>query len=308
MVRAAFLFRIIVLSLLLCSCGGDKNKDKAAREEKKQKKKQQKREKLDAITNAPGFKKWTLPQVLNEISGIAYAGDNIVVCVQDELGGIFFYDLEASEVIRQIPFGEKGDYEAVALRGSDAYVLRSDGVIVRLTNIQNDEPEIEYIRLDVDRALDYESLCYDKERDALLIVSKEHDDKHPNKKVIFSISTATMKLSDEPVIEIDLSELGTNAKKSNNFNERLKPSDISIHPVSKDIYLTDAVNRQLVIIGQNGAVSERYKLPSSIFLQPEGLTFSPKGEMLICNDAGRAIDGGSIITATLESLASQKIE
>lgn len=311
MIRTLLTFSAFIIASLLFSCGDEgKDNDKkksGKKEEKKQKKKQQKKEQEDAITNAAGFRQWTMPPVLNEISGIAYAGNNIVVCVQDELGGIFLYDLEASEIIKQIPFGEKGDYEAVALRGSDAYVLRSDGVIARITNIKDEDPEIEYVRLEVDRMLDYEALCYDKERDALLLVSKEQDDNYPKKKVIFAINLSTMQPVDEPVIEIHLSQLTNNARKSN-FNDKLKPSDIAIHPISRKIYLTDAVNRQLVIIEKNGTLSERYKLPEGIFLQPEGITFSPKGEMFICNDASRSVNGGSIITTSTESLAAQETE
>ncbi|MBU4257070.1 hypothetical protein KKC04_01515, partial [Patescibacteria group bacterium] len=39
----------------------------------------------------------TLPSTLHEISGISYFDKNIIICEQDELGDIFFYDLKKKE-------------------------------------------------------------------------------------------------------------------------------------------------------------------------------------------------------------------
>ena len=70
-------------------------------------------------------KKWELPDILYEVSGIAYMGDQKIAAVQDEKGIIFVYNLSTSSIEKEILFGEDGDYEGIALAGSTAYVLKS---------------------------------------------------------------------------------------------------------------------------------------------------------------------------------------
>ncbi len=36
-------------------------------------------------------------------------------------------------MVDEIPFGPSGDYEGIAINGTTAYVLRSDGVILKLS-------------------------------------------------------------------------------------------------------------------------------------------------------------------------------
>ena len=56
-------------------------------------------------------KKYTLPGRLVEISGIDYWKDSILLCIEDEKGYLYLYDHGQEEVIQEIKFGKKGDYE-----------------------------------------------------------------------------------------------------------------------------------------------------------------------------------------------------
>ena len=60
------------------------------------------------------IRKWDLPEVLEEVSGIHYLSGNKMACVQDEDGIIFIYNLDTDLVEKTINFSKSGDYEGVA--------------------------------------------------------------------------------------------------------------------------------------------------------------------------------------------------
>ena len=88
----------------------------------------------DQKVNYRILQKWKLPDILEEVSAIAWIEKDRVACVQDEEGSIFIYNLKTSQLEEEIPFGKEGDYEGIATIKGDAYVLRSDGVIFKIRN------------------------------------------------------------------------------------------------------------------------------------------------------------------------------
>ena len=69
--------------------------------------------------------------------------------------------------------------------------------------------------------------------------------------------------------------------KSKKPTNNLQPSDIDINPVTKEIYVTESANSHLYILNTNGTIKESYTLSKADFSQPEGITFSPSGELFI---------------------------
>ena len=118
-------------------------------------------------------KRWELPEILREVSGIAYMGKNRIACIQDEDGIIFIYDLSTSAIVKEIEFGEGGDYEAITLVGETAYVLRSDGTIFEVTNFNGMNPHTRKYETPLKGKLNFEGLGYEKRKNRLLIALKE---------------------------------------------------------------------------------------------------------------------------------------
>ena len=71
-------------------------------------------------------KDYKLPGRLVEISGLAYWKENILLCVEDENGRLYLFDHVKEEVIQEIKFGKKGDYEGVTQSEDISYVIRSN--------------------------------------------------------------------------------------------------------------------------------------------------------------------------------------
>ena len=88
---------------------------------------------------------WQLPEILNEVSGIVWLSEETMACVQDEDGVIFIYDLKDKKITDKIEFAGPGDYEGIAVRSNNAYVMRSDGTIFEVENFRTKKIKVKTI-------------------------------------------------------------------------------------------------------------------------------------------------------------------
>jgi uncharacterized membrane protein YkoI len=116
--------------------------------------------------------RWELPSELREVSGIAYLQDDKLACVQDEEGAIFIYDLKKKTVERKIDFAGRGDYEGIAVVGSIAFVLRSDGALYEVPDFLKGKPTATLHPSVLAATQNTEGLAYDEENNRLLMLAK----------------------------------------------------------------------------------------------------------------------------------------
>jgi uncharacterized protein YjiK len=231
--------------------------------------------------------KWDLPSILHEISGIALIDDHRMACVQDETGSIFIFDLARSEIVSEIPFGEPGDYEGIALVNEDAWVLRSDGMLYEVQNFLSSNPVKHEHWLLFPNEQNLEGLCYDKANNRLLIAPREYDTESIMYKGIYAFDLASKKLSHEPLFRIMMDDPLLSEVDPRPGRAPLMPSAIGIHPVTGKIYITDARNSQVLVTGANGVPEKLIRLSSSVHPKAEGITFSPSGDVYLSNEGKR---------------------
>jgi uncharacterized protein YjiK len=244
------------------------------------------RDKDQKSNEARVLQKWEMPAELEEISGITYLDASSFACVQDEVGKIFIYNTTSRSIEKEIPFGDNGDYEGLAIVNETAYVLRSDGVIIAVKNYLSASPSIIQYKTQLNADQDTEGLCYDKKNERLLIAIKGSDSNRRGTKSLYAFDLKKRQFQEEPVVSIDLSSKMLNAD-SKKKKGKLKPSEVGVHPKNGNIYITDGARPKLVILDQNGKVKAVKKLDGSDFNQPEGIAFSPQGELFISNEAGK---------------------
>ncbi len=116
---------------------------------------------------------WDMPNELEEISGISFIDDNRLACVQDEKGVVYIYNLKSSKVEKTIEFGDSGDYEGITMVGTTCYVLRSDGVLFKIEDLDSSPKKTVKIETDLKREYNFEGLCYDKANNQLLLAIKD---------------------------------------------------------------------------------------------------------------------------------------
>lgn len=229
-------------------------------------------------------KKWELPKQLTEISGLSYIDDQRFACVQDELGTIFIYNTATSSLEKEIPFGGMGDYEGLAVVGENVWVLRADGKLFEVSNINAPKPIVKEHNTHLTIKQDSEGLCYDKKNNRLLVAIKGTELESEDYKGIYGFDLASKKMDQQPVFKIDLLneifESNGGKKKKGTIN----PSGIAIHPLNGDMYITDGRNARLLITDAAGIIKKLYQLNNNEFSQPEGIAFNSAGDLFIANE------------------------
>ncbi|MBA6154473.1 SdiA-regulated domain-containing protein [Gelidibacter maritimus] len=232
---------------------------------------------------------WELPDALDEVSGIVWVDDNTLACVQDENGIIYVYDLYESSIKEEIPFAGNGDYEGIALNKIDLFVMRSDGLLYEINNWREANRTISAHETGFKSSHNMESLVYSPNDSSLLTAPKDKDS-DDSFKGIYKISMTDKSVDlDAPTYKIDLNADALSKYRSKKLRKTFNPSEIAVHPITKDIYVLEGKNPKLMILDQQGALKTVLKLDEINFPQPEGMTFSTDGELYISNEAA----GGS---------------
>jgi DNA-binding beta-propeller fold protein YncE len=262
---------------------GNKKKDKENNDKKDNGKKDDKTtdKELNFVdySHIAIIRQWELPPVLKEISGICWFEKDKLAAVQDESGIIYIYNLEQGKIEREIPFGANGDYEAITQTTDAFYVLRVDGTVIKVPKDGTKTREYDTF---LEAKDDTEGICYDRKNQRLLISLKASADSLNGIKNVYAFNLINNSLSKDPVFRINTKD--TLFITGNKKKDLFQPSEISIHPVTAELYLTGGTNSSLLLLTNSGKLHYYTLLNPSEFEQPEGIAISPSGELFIATE------------------------
>ncbi|MCK4908099.1 MAG: SdiA-regulated domain-containing protein [Spirochaetes bacterium] len=248
--------------------------------------------------------KYKLPSYLEEISGLSYYGQGKIACVQDEKAHIYILNLEQEKIIKKYDFGDDADYEDIAIVDKTAYILRSNGHIYRIKDFKKKDRKVKKYNTALKEKIDTEVIAYDPLSNALLIACKgspsiEKENLYKGYKAIYKFDLEEEELVRTPHFLVDLERLDSYvdrnvfsklslkvAKKLHLIESEtsFQPSGIAIHPLHGEIYIISSVGKLLIILNRRGKVLDVKELDPKIFRQPEGICFSPTGDMFISSE------------------------
>jgi len=245
-----------------------------------------KTEKLD-LKNPDGYNmrsasQFKLPLELDEISGIAYfPSDSSIFAINDEKG--WLYKIKRGTPIKTWPFSKGADFEDVVLLDSVFYVLQSNGNIIRLTfDMQNNVVVQQYYFDQQGRSKnEFEILYYDSTKQKLILICKDCESDKKKSLTTFTFDPFAGKYTGS-TFSINVSEI---AAAIGEEKIKFKPSAASINPKNGLLYIISAINKLLVVTDVNGNFKNVYRIDPGIFKQPEGITFTSSGGMIISNEA-----------------------
>lgn len=218
--------------------------------------------------------KFELPDKLKEISGLSYYKNNQLVCVNDEQGEVFIYDIQEKKIVDKIPFGKDGDYEGVEVVGDEVFVLKSNGKLKGFKIGEAFEREIDCSKPEV---IEYEGLGYDPKSKYLLLVAKERTRDVDEKKMIYAYDFDRKILFKHIAIPEEQVRDEANGK---NF----KPSGIAVHPKTGQIFVIASNGKKLLVLSEKGQKEALISLNSTMYQQPEGICFSANGDLFISSE------------------------
>ena len=224
--------------------------------------------------------KYALPDKLEEISGLSYYKKNQLVCVNDEQGKIFIYDINEKKIVEKISFGKDGDYEGVEVVGDEVFVLKSNGKLKGFKIGEAFEREIDCSEPEV---VEYEGLGYDPKSKYLLLVAKERTKDVDDKKMIYAYDFDRKVLFKHIAIPEEQVKDEVNGKD-------FRPSGIAVNPQTGQTFIIASDGKKLLILSEKGQKEALISLNPKIYRQPEGICFSPDGQLFISSE-GKDGDG-----------------
>lgn len=230
-------------------------------------------------------KTYDMPDLLKEISGIAYADENTLYCIQDEMGIVFKYDTDKEDIFGMFRFTDVGDFEDLAVVKDEVFVLRSDGTLFRF-NHRIFDGKISQVVVPMN-CLNVEGLEYNPADNQLYLACKDQQiNNQSQNRVVFRIGADNRS---KPGIALTILSAEINqmlaAKYPDNQSASLQmnPSAIAIHPQTSEKYVLSAASR-LIAIYKNEQLINVFPLPAELYYKPEGITFAPNGDLFLSSE------------------------
>jgi hypothetical protein len=132
---------------------------------------------------------------------------------------------------------------------------------------------------------EFEVLYLDKEHNRLIMLCKDCEADDSNSLTAWAFDPGTSTFSPNPAYVIDVRKIEDLMQEK---KVKFKPSAAAIHPLTGQLFIISSINKVLVVADKSGVPEKVYKINPQLFKQPEGLTFSPEGHLIISNEAGNS--------------------
>jgi uncharacterized protein YjiK len=224
-----------------------------------------------------------LPADLDEISGIAYyAKDTSVFAIVDEIGILYKIPIMRPNEILQWPFDDSGDFEDIVFKDSSFYVLISNGDVMKL-DFEGDKMIAKKLNLSAEgkKVNEFETMYLASDSSTIVIMCKDckEDKKEKVSEYSFNSDDDSAGLALFREIQVAPVARGMGETKLN-----LKASAAAINPVTGELYVLASVNKALIILDSAANFKKAYKLDPKLYKQPEGIAFTPAGDLIITNE------------------------
>lgn len=240
-----------------------------------------------------------LPKELREVSAITQAADGTLACLQDELGALFWFDIEGRRPTTTAVFGERGDYEALVRVDADYWLLRSDGFLARVAHAAGNWRIVGSSWLP-GGPREWEALCFDASRRRLLAMPKEgvgSSKSERDQRALFAIDLATGVATEAPVCVLQRRSLlrqaealgldvpvRTTDKGKERAELELTISEIAVVPGKAELLLLSAKDHAVLRVDYTGRLLGLRRLDAAVLPQPEGLTVLADGRLVVASE------------------------
>jgi uncharacterized protein YjiK len=226
---------------------------------------------------------YKLPLELDEISGVAfYAKDSSIFAINDEKGWLYKIKPANQLGISRWKFSSGADFEDLVLLDSAFYVLQSNGNIIKISVQDSGNLVTHEYPFTFGKENEFEILYYDDSLKKMVLICKDCESDKKKSLTTFSFDPGTGNFSDSS-FAINVQQIATAISEE---KLKFKPSAAAINPKDGLLYIISSVNKLLVVADRKGGVKKVYPINPGLFKQPEGISFTPTGTIIISNEAG----------------------
>ncbi len=220
---------------------------------------------------------------LDEISGVTYyPKDTSIFAVDDEEGLLYKIFIRPKIQVKNWKFSSQGDYEDIVLADSTFYALQSNGNLKSFRFSSKDSFRLEDCTVPLLGNNEFETAYYDPALKKIILICKDCEQDERKTISAYAFDPKDHTFSDQPFFIINADDIGDELGIE---NMKFKPSAAAIHPLTKDLYIISSSEKAIVIADHFGKVKDAYELDPRLFKQPEGITFTPSGDLIISNES-----------------------
>ncbi len=277
---------MLLLVLFIYCCGDDQSMDKTT---------------IKSLSfNPENRQSVKLPNILQELSGLAMTKDGRLFGHNDERADVYQINPDNGKIVKSFSLGKKTlkkDFEGIAIVDDLFYLVTSDGDLYKFKEGE-DKSEVSYKKYEtrLSSKNDVEGLCYDPDTETLLLACKGYPGRgYDGKRAVYSFSLSNKKLKKKPRFLISIKEVNnlTNpgiAQKLGDFflltENSFAPSGIARHPENHSFYILSSQGSTILEISADGELKGRILLDKKHHNQPEGITFAKNLSLLIGDEGG----------------------
>lgn len=239
--------------------------------------------------------KYNMPAELNEISGITFnkGKSDRIYAESDGIGRVFYFS-PGDKTVKYTEFKENGDFEDIAISGSQVIMLQSKGVLFTIPLAEIGKPQTTNLQKNKDILPEgeYESMYANDAGEVYVLCKHCTMDKTSKKSSGFIFQLAadgTVKKTGDFSVNVKHIEELLGVDKIS-----FHPSALTRNPLSNDWYILSSVNKILVVADAKWKIRHVYKLDQNLFTQPEGITFDDQNNLYISNE-GHVPQPGNIL-------------
>jgi uncharacterized protein YjiK len=238
--------------------------------------------------------KFNMPSTLLEISGIALneGRSDSVYSVQDEDAKLFRQKWDVKKQ-KNTKFGKNDDFEDVSIIRQKVFILNSNGSIFTFPLSESAKKKTTLTK-EFGKVVpkgEYEGLFADAATDKVYVICKSCP-------VDKKAKTATGYILDykadiDSLIVTDTFRLDLKQLKQVNpkLKTSLSPSALAKNPFTNEWYILSSANKLLVVTDARWNIKAAHRLNSSVFNQPEGISFDKERNLYISNEGDEVTDG-----------------
>jgi uncharacterized protein YjiK len=230
--------------------------------------------------------RWMLPPQLKEISGLALKPNGELLAHNDERGSVFVIDPRKGVLLREFQLGTKAvhaDFEGITVVGSTIYMMTSHGRIFEIPKEGKAGSEVEYRIHDtkLGNECEFEGIAYDADSSWLVMPCKVVHKKSLKGSLVIYRYRLYGTAPDQDRLSVEAIPLREAI--GNNPWKHLRPSDITIDPVTKNYVIITSQEHALIELTPHGEVVRSMQLPRSL-RQPEGVAISADNVLFVSDE------------------------
>lgn len=230
------------------------------------------------------YQKIKLQHDMEEVSGLEWVGEDQLWAIEDESSIIYRLDPETGKILKRGKFAKNKDIEDLLVVDGVAWVLQSNGTLYEVNSplTKNSETSEHHFPIKVKR--DLEAIV--ASTTSLYVFCKACKwDMGPEQASIFRFDLTSKSYDSLPFATLKREEIQPLLDGYSTKPLDIQPSAAALHPIEKLFYILSSTGKWLLITDTDFKPMKVYTLNFKTFKQPEGITFDPKGNMYISNEA-----------------------